>query len=141
MSENDTKKVNKFSDIFGCNPKSADQSVMECVLGAINFTMFLTLFGQNMNSTDPLETLEQAFSIFDETGSGKIKKSDLEFLLKNIGDRYTQQQVNFLVVFGLTSNIASPNSVVMTKTQVHFHLSQFRFSSCSVTGGRVCIHI
>ena len=66
-------------------PKSADQSVMECVLGAINFTMFLTLFGQNMNSTDPLETLEQAFSIFDETGSGKIKKSDLEFLLKNIG--------------------------------------------------------
>ena len=114
---------------------------MECVLGAINFTMFLTLFGQNMNSTDPLETLEQAFSIFDETGSGKIKKSDLEFLLKNIGDRYTQQQVNFLVVFGLTSNIASPNSVVMTKTQVHFHLSQFRFSSCSVTGGRVCIHI
>ena len=55
--------------------------------------MFLTLFGQNMNSTDPLETLEQAFSIFDETGSGKIKKADLEFLLKNIGDRYTQQQV------------------------------------------------
>ena len=46
-----------------------------------------------MNSTDPLETLEQAFSIFDETGSGKIKKADLEFLLKNIGDRYTQQQV------------------------------------------------
>jgi len=66
------------------------------ILGAINFTMFLTLFGQNMNSTDPLETLEQAFSIFDETGSGKIKKSDLEFLLKNIGDRYTQQQVRFL---------------------------------------------
>ena len=65
------------------------------ILGAINFTMFLTLFGQNMNSTDPLETLEQAFSIFDETGSGKIKKSDLEFLLKNIGDRYTQQQVRF----------------------------------------------
>ena len=65
------------------------------ISGAINFTMFLTLFGQNMNSTDPLETLEQAFSIFDETGSGKIKKSDLEFLLKNIGDRYTQQQVRF----------------------------------------------
>ena len=70
--------------------------------------MFLTLFGQNMNSTDPLETLEQAFSIFDETGSGKIKKSDLEFLLKNIGDRYTQQQVRFLNdILGFTCTTAS----------------------------------
>ena len=81
--------------VLRARPIKERLSKINDISGAINFTMFLTLFGQNMNSTDPLETLEQAFSIFDETGSGKIKKSDLEFLLKNIGDRYTQQQVRF----------------------------------------------
>jgi len=93
----DADDLKEIFTSLGADPN--DDFVNEMIAeapGAINFTMFLTLFGQNMNSTDPLETLEQAFSIFDETGSGKIKKSDLEFLLKNIGDRYTQQQVNDL---------------------------------------------
>ena len=46
-----------------------------------------------MNATDPIETLEQAFSCFDHDGTGKIKKEDMEFMLKHVGDRYTQDQV------------------------------------------------
>ena len=85
-----------------------------------------------MNSTDPLETLEQAFSIFDETGSGKIKKSDLEFLLKNIGDRYTQQQVRFFVKYdiGVTDNTASRN-LELTLLTVHQQIS-FLFLAVSL---------
>ena len=41
--------------------------------GPINFTMFLTLFGQFMNASDPLDTLEKAFSCFDDNGTGKSK--------------------------------------------------------------------
>jgi len=81
---------------LGAEP--SDEFIAEMVEeapGPINFTMFLTLFGQNMNSTDPLETLEQAFSCFDSDGTGKINKEDMEFMLKHLGDRYTQEQVDY----------------------------------------------
>ena len=72
------------------------QQMLSEAPGPINFTMFLTLFGQNMNATDPIETLEQAFSCFDHDGTGKINKEDMEFMLKHVGDRYTQEQVDGL---------------------------------------------
>ena len=72
------------------------QQMLSEAPGPINFTMFLTLFGQNMNATDPIETLEQAFSCFDHDGSGKIKKDDMEFMLKQVGDRYTQEQASLI---------------------------------------------
>ena len=54
--------------------KNDDESLVNEMLaeapGPINFTMFLTLFGQFMSATDPLDTLIQAFSCFDEDGSG-----------------------------------------------------------------------
>ena len=46
--------------------------MLEEAPGPINFTMFLTLFGQCMSATDPLDTLIQAFSCLDEDGSGEI---------------------------------------------------------------------
>ncbi|CBY42961.1 unnamed protein product, partial [Oikopleura dioica] len=63
--------------------------------GPINFTMFLTLLGQKMRETDPLATLEQALSY--EEGTGRLHRSDFEFMMMNIGDKYEQQQVDDLL--------------------------------------------
>ena len=79
--------------------------------GPINFTMFLTLLGQKMRETDPLATLEQALSCLgtlewnknlwkqslDEDGTGRLHRSDFEFMMMNIGDKCEQQQVDDLL--------------------------------------------
>ena len=43
---------------------------MSCAPGPINFTMFLTMFGEKLNGTDPEEVIKNAFACFDEDMSG-----------------------------------------------------------------------
>lgn len=38
--------------------------------GAINFTMFLTMFGEKLTGTDPEDVIKNAFGCFDEDGTG-----------------------------------------------------------------------
>jgi Ca2+-binding EF-hand superfamily protein len=40
--------------------------------GKINFTMFLTLFGEKMTGTDPEDTIRNAFACFDPENTGKL---------------------------------------------------------------------
>lgn len=39
--------------------------------GPINFTMFLTLFGEKLNGTDPEEVIRNAFAMFDSMNCGR----------------------------------------------------------------------
>lgn len=41
--------------------------------GPINFTMFLTMFGEKLNGTDPEDVIRNAFACFDEEGTGQLK--------------------------------------------------------------------
>ena len=38
--------------------------------GPINFTMFLTMFGEKLNGTDPEDVIKNAFNCFDKENSG-----------------------------------------------------------------------
>ena len=38
--------------------------------GAINFTMFLTLFGERLQGTDPEDVIRNAFACFDDNQTG-----------------------------------------------------------------------
>lgn len=40
--------------------------------GALNFTMFLTLFSEKLAGTDPEDVIKNAFQCFDENNSGKF---------------------------------------------------------------------
>lgn len=40
--------------------------------GPINFTMFLTMFGEKLNGTDPEDVIRNAFACFDEEGVGEF---------------------------------------------------------------------
>lgn len=50
--------------------------------GPINFTMFLTMFGEKLNGTDPEDVIRNAFACFDEEGTGK---SELIYYITSIG--------------------------------------------------------
>ncbi|XP_072122489.1 myosin regulatory light chain 2, atrial isoform isoform X1 [Mobula birostris] len=46
--------------------------------GPMNFTVFLSLFGEKLNGTDPEETILNAFKLFDPQGTGTINKDDFD---------------------------------------------------------------
>ena len=64
------------------------ESMMSESAGPMNFTAFLTLFGERLNGTDPEDVIRNAFGCFDETGSGKIPEETLRNMLMQVGDRY-----------------------------------------------------
>ena len=47
--------------------------------GPINFTMFLTMFGEKLTGTDPEDVIRNAFGCFDEHGTGIAPISLLGF--------------------------------------------------------------
>ena len=73
---------------LGKNPTEAYlNGMMSDATGPINFTMFLTLFGEKLQGTDPEEVIKNAFSLFDEENIGLIHEDRLRDLLTTIGDR------------------------------------------------------
>jgi len=62
--------------------------------GPINFTMFLTLFGERLQGTDPEDVIKNAFGCFDEDNNGHISEDRLRELLTTMGDRFTDEDVD-----------------------------------------------
>merc|ERR1712166_617469 len=72
------------------------EAMMNEAPGAINFTMFLTLFGERLQGTDPEDVIRNAFSCFDEDQRGSLNEDYLRELLTTLGDRFTQEEVDDL---------------------------------------------
>lgn len=66
--------------------------------GPINFTMFLTLFGERLQGTDPEDVIKNAFACFDEENNGRINEERLRELLTTMGDRFTEEDVRFFFI-------------------------------------------
>lgn len=73
-------------------PDSYLDNMMKEAPGPINFTMFLTLFGEKLNGTDPEDVIKNAFACFDAEQTGFIKEDYLRELLMTMGDRFTEQE-------------------------------------------------
>jgi len=87
-------------DMFASLGKEVTDEFIESMInegsGSINFTMFLTLFGEKLTGSDPEEVIKNAFQCFDEDNSGTIGEERLRELLTTMGDRYTDEQVDEL---------------------------------------------
>lgn len=69
-------------DILGKNPTDQYlEEMMNCAPGPINFTMFLTMFGEKLNGTDPEDVIKNAFACFDQDASGLFW--NIEFKMRN----------------------------------------------------------
>lgn len=64
--------------------------------GPINFTMFLTMFGERLNGTDPEDVIRNAFACFDEKNSGFLTDEYLRECLMTMGDRWPEEMVDDL---------------------------------------------
>lgn len=68
--------MGKMSNFTGKNPTDAYlEAMMNEAPGPINFTMFLTMFGEKLNGTDPEDVIRNAFACFDEEASGQSAAS------------------------------------------------------------------
>lgn len=80
---------------LGKNPNDTYlEQMMSEAPGPINFTMFLTMFGEKLNGTDPEDVIKNAFACFDEENSGYINEERLRELLTSMGDRFTDDEVD-----------------------------------------------
>ncbi|XP_051525960.1 myosin regulatory light chain 2, atrial isoform-like isoform X1 [Xyrauchen texanus] len=112
-------QIQEFKEAFGCIDQNRDGVInksdlketyaqlgklnvsdeeLESMLaegkGPINFTVFLTLFGEKLNGTDPEETILAAFKPFDPNGTGVVNKDEFKRLLMNQADKFTAEEVD-----------------------------------------------
>jgi Ca2+-binding EF-hand superfamily protein len=64
--------------------------------GAINFTMFLTLFGEKLSGTDPEYEILSAFEAFDDSKSGLINADVLRESMTGMGERFTDEEIDIM---------------------------------------------
>jgi Ca2+-binding EF-hand superfamily protein len=74
------------------DPKTLDNLLKE-VPDKLNFTHFLTLFGEKLHGTDPESTLRDAFVMFDEEHKGKLSEEYVKDLLMNVGDQFSKDEI------------------------------------------------
>lgn len=78
----------------GAEPPEAQlKSMIKESPGQLNFTHFLTLFGENVAGTDPENRLRDAFAMFDEKATGKMAEAYIKDLLMNVGDPFSKDEI------------------------------------------------
>ncbi|KAI9501015.1 hypothetical protein GGI25_003063 [Coemansia spiralis] len=116
----DQKQISEFKEAFGIFDHNSDsiidrddlremlsslgQNVSDSYIdamvneapGPINFTMFLTLMGEHLSGTDPESEILAAFEAFDVDGNGLIQADELKDALMEMGDRFSQKEVDIL---------------------------------------------
>jgi len=74
------------------DPKVVKEMLAECP-DKINFTHFLTLFGEKLHGTDSESALRDAFIMFDEDKKGKLAEEYIKDLLMNVGDQFSKDEI------------------------------------------------
>lgn len=89
ISKNDIRQT---FDSLGrlCTESELDSMIQEAP-GPINFTMFLTIFGDRVSGTDDEATIISAFTQFDE-GEGKCKEDKLKLAITTFGEKFSNEE-------------------------------------------------
>jgi myosin regulatory light chain 12 len=78
---------NDLKDMYASLGQLVSDSVLQEMIdeapGPINFTMFLTLFGDRLTGTDPEDVIVGAFKMFDKKEQGFITEDQLLKILQN----------------------------------------------------------
>ena len=77
------------------DPKVLREMLKECP-DKLNFTHFLTLFGEKLHGTDTESTLRDAFLMFDEEKKGRLYEEYFKELLTNVGDQFSAAEIKQL---------------------------------------------
>ncbi|CAF2684378.1 unnamed protein product [Rotaria sp. Silwood2] len=62
--------------------------------GTIDFPEFLTLMARKMKDTDSEEEILEVFRIFDKDGSGFISAAEFRYVMTNLGETLTDEELD-----------------------------------------------
>ena len=65
--------------------------------GTIDFPEFLSLMARKMKDTDTEEELLEAFKVFDRDGNGFITSHELRYVMTNLGEALTSDEVEEMI--------------------------------------------
>ncbi|XP_059204070.1 myosin regulatory light chain 2, skeletal muscle [Centropristis striata] len=92
ISKDDLRDV--LASMGQLNVKNEElEAMIKEASGPINFTVFLTMFGEKLKGADPEDVILTAFKVLDPEGTGSIKKEFLEELLTTQCDRFTKEEI------------------------------------------------
>ncbi|XP_044135120.1 myosin regulatory light chain 2, atrial isoform [Bufo gargarizans] len=80
ISKSDLKETYMQLGKMNAKEEELDEMLKEGK-GPINFTVFLTLFGEKLNGTDPEDSILSAFKLLDPNATGNINKDEYVTLL------------------------------------------------------------
>jgi len=89
-----------LKDLYATMGQIPSDSVLDEMIkeapGPLNFTTFLTLFGDRLTGTDPEDTIVGAFRMFDKADSGFISDDELKKILTSFktGNPLTNEEIN-----------------------------------------------
>uniref|UniRef100_A0A8C1L836 Myosin, light chain 2a, regulatory, cardiac, slow n=1 Tax=Cyprinus carpio TaxID=7962 RepID=A0A8C1L836_CYPCA len=86
---------------FGCRLNVKQEEIDEMLQeasGPINFTVFLTMFGEKLKGADPEETILNAFKVFDPEGKGILKKEYVTEMLTTQADRFSAEEMEQMFI-------------------------------------------
>nr|ACT67908.1 myosin light chain 2 [Siniperca scherzeri] len=92
ISKDDLRDV--LASMGQLNTKNEElEAMIKEASGPINFTVFLTMFGEKLKGADPEDVILSAFKVLDPEGTGTIKKQFLEELLTTQCDRFSKEEI------------------------------------------------
>ncbi|CAG5897305.1 unnamed protein product, partial [Menidia menidia] len=92
ISKDDLRDV--LASMGQLNVKNEElEAMIKEASGPINFTVFLTMFGEKLKGADPEDVILAAFKILDPEGTGSIKKEFLQELLTTQCDRFSAEEI------------------------------------------------
>ncbi|KAI3359519.1 hypothetical protein L3Q82_013919, partial [Scortum barcoo] len=92
ISKDDLRDV--LASMGQLNVKNEElEAMIKEASGPINFTVFLTMFGEKLKGADPEDVILSAFKVLDPEGTGSIKKEFLQELLTTQCDRFTPEEI------------------------------------------------
>uniref|UniRef100_A0A8C5A130 Myosin light chain, phosphorylatable, fast skeletal muscle a n=1 Tax=Gadus morhua TaxID=8049 RepID=A0A8C5A130_GADMO len=92
ISKDDLRDV--LASMGQINVKNEElEAMVKEASGPINFTVFLTMFGEKLKGADPEDVIVAAFKILDPEATGSIKKEFLQELLTTQCDRFSPEEI------------------------------------------------
>ncbi|XP_051760455.1 myosin, light chain 2b, regulatory, cardiac, slow isoform X1 [Ctenopharyngodon idella] len=92
IDKNDLRDT--FAALGRLNVKQEElEQMLKEAPGPINFTVFLTMFGEKLKGADAEETILNAFKVFDPEGKGTLRKDFLSRMLTTQADRFSPEEM------------------------------------------------
>ncbi|VDK70575.1 unnamed protein product [Cylicostephanus goldi] len=109
----ENRSINDLKDLYATMGQIASDKQIEDMIkeapGPINFTVFLTLFGERLTGTDPEATIIGAFAMFDKKETGKLSEEDLLKILQNRrGEPLNEDEIKAMYKASLKREVGHP---------------------------------